>query len=169
MKKKKICRYAVYTMCAIGLFLIFGAANSVAFAMDMQIIEPWLVGATACRVPGTVGFVICFTKVDEEQLSAYVEYEKALTGNKTVAILANTVNDNVKVWRGVVSDSDFMPKETALRSMDEYVDFYTSKINDKEKVMQNTYKLNELLHRHSIPEKLRSQFVGTCLLALKMD
>lgn len=108
-----------------------------------------------------------FTKADEEQLSAYVEYEKALTGNKTVAILANTINDNVKVWRGVVSDIDFMPKETALRSMDEYVDFYTSKINDKEKVMQNTYKLNELLHRHSIPEKLRSQFVGTCLLALK--
>ncbi len=108
-----------------------------------------------------------FVKADEEQLSAYVEYEKALTGNKTVAILANTTNDNVKVWRGVVSDGDFMPKETALRTMDEYIDFYTSKINDKEKVMQNTYKLNELLHRHSIPEKLRSQFVGTCLLALK--
>ncbi len=90
-----------------------------------------------------------------------------LTGNKTVAILANTINDNIKVWRGVVSDSDLMPKETALRTMEEYVDFYTSKINDKEKVMQNTYKLNELLHRHSIPEKLRSQFVGTCLLALK--
>lgn len=108
-----------------------------------------------------------FTNADEEQLSAYVEYEKALTGNKTVAILANTMNDTVRVWRGVVSDSDLMTKETALRSMDEYVDFYTSKINDKEKVMQNTYKLNELLHRHSIPEKLRSQFVGTCLLALK--
>lgn len=108
-----------------------------------------------------------FTVADEEQLSAYVEYEKALTGNKTVAILANTINDNIKVWRGVVSDSDLMPKETSLRTMDEYVDFYTSKINDKEKVMQNTYKLNELLHRHSIPEKLRSQFVGTCLLALK--
>lgn len=108
-----------------------------------------------------------FTKADEEQLSAYVEYEKALTGNKTVAILANTTNDTVRVWRGVVSDSDLMTKETALRSMNEYVDFYTSKINDKEKVMQNTYKLNELLHRHSIPEKLRSQFVGTCLLALK--
>lgn len=108
-----------------------------------------------------------FTKADEEQLSAYVEYEKTLTGNKTVAILANTMNDTVRVWRGVVSDSDLMTNETALRSMDEYVDFYTSKINDKEKVMQNTYKLNELLHRHSIPEKLRSQFVGTCLLALK--
>lgn len=108
-----------------------------------------------------------FTKADEEQLSAYVEYEKALTGNKTIAILANTTNNNIKVWRGVVSDSDYMPKETALRTMEEYVDFYTSKINDKEKVMQNTYKLNEMLHRHSIPEKLRSQFVGTCLLALK--
>ena len=108
-----------------------------------------------------------FTAADEEQLSAYVEYEKALTGNKIVAILANTTNDNVKVWRGVISDGDLMPKETALRTMDEYVDFYTSKINDKEKVMQNTYKLNEKLHRHSIPEKLRSQFVGTCLLALK--
>ena len=59
--------------------------------------------------------------------------KKHFTGNKTVAILANTANDNVKVWRGVVSDSDFMPKETALRTMDEYVDFYTSKINDKEK------------------------------------
>lgn len=108
-----------------------------------------------------------FVTADEEQLSAYVEYEKALTGNKIIAILANTDDDKIKVWRGVVSDSDLMPKETALRSMDEYIDFYTSKINDKEKVMQNTYKLNELLHRHSIPEKLRSQFVGTCLLALK--
>lgn len=108
-----------------------------------------------------------FTKADEEQLSAYIVYEKKLTGNKIIAILANTTNDSVKVWRGVISDGDFMPKETALRTMNEYVDFYTSKINDKEKVMQNTYRLNEMLHRHSIPANLRSQFVGTCLLALK--
>lgn len=108
-----------------------------------------------------------FSATDEEQLSAYVEYEKALTGNKIVAILANTTNDNVKVWRGVISNDNLMSKESVLRTMDEYVDFYTSKINNKEKVMQNTYKLNEMLHRHSIPEKLRSQFVGTCLLALK--
>lgn len=65
-----------------------------------------------------------FTAADEEQLSAYVEYEKALTGNKIIAILANTINDNVKVWRGVISDGDLMPKETALRTMDEYVDFF---------------------------------------------
>ena len=103
----------------------------------------------------------------KEQLSAYVEYEKQLTNNKIIAILANTINDEVKVWRGVVSDMDFMPNEKALRSCEEYVDFYTSKVNDKEKVMANTYKLNELLHRYGISERLRSQFVGTCLLALK--
>lgn len=103
----------------------------------------------------------------QQQLSAYVKYEKELTGNKIIAILANTENNNVKVWRGIVSDADYLSEETAIRSMDEYVDFYTSKINDKERVMQNTYKLNELLHKHGIPEKLRSQFVGTCLLSLK--
>lgn len=101
------------------------------------------------------------------QLSAYVEYEKALTKNKVVAILANTENDDIMVWRGVIAEGDLLVKEKELRTIDEYVDFYTSKVNDKEKVMQNTYKLNEMLHRYSIPEKLRSQFVGTCLLALK--
>ena len=107
-------------------------------------------------------------KTAEEQLSAYIEYEKKLTGNRVVAILANTVaNDNIKVWRGVVSDNTFMSKETVLKEIDDYVDFYTVKINDKEKVMKNTYALNELLHNHGIKESLRSQFVGTCLLALK--
>lgn len=103
----------------------------------------------------------------KEQLSAYVQYEKELTSNKIIAILANTENDEILVWRGVVSNNDFLPKETKLRTFGEYEDFYTHKINDKEKVMQNTYKLNERLHKHGISERLRSQFVGTCLLALK--
>ena len=33
----------------------------------------WLVGATACRVPGMVGFVICFTKIDEELFEELLE------------------------------------------------------------------------------------------------
>lgn len=101
------------------------------------------------------------------QLSAYVEYEKQISTNKIIAILANTNNDDIMVWRGVVSDADYLPYETVLKTIDEYIDFYTPKVNDKEQVMQNTYKLNELLHKHGIPEKIRSQFVGTCLLALK--
>lgn len=103
----------------------------------------------------------------KKQLSAYVEYEKAISSNKIIAILASTSNNDVMVWRGVVSDSDLLSNESAIKSIDEYIDFYSTKINDKESVMQNTYKLNELLHRHGINEKLRSQFVGTCLLALK--
>jgi type I restriction-modification system DNA methylase subunit len=39
--------------------------------------------------------------------------------------------------------------------------------NNKKKVTRATYKLNELLHKNDIDEDLRSQFVGTCLLALK--
>ena len=103
----------------------------------------------------------------EAQLAAYVEYEKRLTANKIVAILANTDNDAVKVWRGAVSDSDLLASETALKTMEEYIDLYTSKINNKEEVMRNTYHLNETLHGYGISERLRSQFVGTCLLALK--
>ncbi len=103
----------------------------------------------------------------EAQLAAYVEYEKRLTANKIVAILANTDNDAIKVWRGAVSDSDLLADETALKTMEEYIDLYTSKINNKEEVMRNTYHLNETLHGYGISERLRSQFVGTCLLALK--
>ena len=79
-----------------------------------------------------------FTKSDEEQLSAYVEYEKKLNNNKVIAILANTSDNKVKVWRGVVSEFDYLSDESALRTIDEYLDFYTAKINNKEKVMQNT-------------------------------
>ena len=34
-------------------------------------------------------------------------------------------------------------------------------------ILESLYLLNNLLHIEGIPEKLRSQFVGTCLLALK--
>ena len=45
-----------------------------------------------------------------DQLSAYVEYEKSLTGNKIVAILANTNNDRIRVYRGAVSDDNILDK-----------------------------------------------------------
>ena len=40
-------------------------------------------------------------------------------------------------------------------------------VNDKIKVVDSIKTLNEKLHSDGINEKLRSQFVGTCLLALK--
>ena len=33
----------------------------------------------------------------EEQIAAYVEYEKRLTGNKVIAMVANTTNDRITV------------------------------------------------------------------------
>ena len=45
--------------------------------------------------------------------------------------------------------------------------FEVNNQNDKEKVLKNTYDLNELLHKLDIDEAKRSQFVGTSLLYLK--
>lgn len=104
----------------------------------------------------------------EDQISAYVEYERQLTGNKVVAIVANTSDDRVMVWRDEVSDDMRLAGEVTIRDMGEYVDMFAAKrANNKEEVVRNTYQLNELLHRHGVSEKLRSQFVGTCLLAIK--
>ena len=110
------------------------------------------------------------TDIDAEyQLSAYVEYEMNLTANKIIAILANTGNDEIKVWKGNVTPENLLENEKVLKNIDDYIELFHNNVNDKEKVMQNTYSLNELLHKHGISEKLRSQFVGTCLLALKND
>ena len=107
-----------------------------------------------------------FTEKDEKQLFEYIKLEKELTQNNIIGILANTKNDKIKVWK----NAEHVSQETKLSTFDEYVEFFNEeRINDKEKVMLSTYKLNELLHRNDIDEGLRSQFVGTCLLALKND
>lgn len=54
-----------------------------------------------------------------------------------------------------------------LKSFKEYEDLCFGKVNDKIKVVDSIKTLNEKLHSDGINEKLRSQFVGTCLLALK--
>ena len=110
-----------------------------------------------------------FKKKDEKQLEAYVKYEKQLTRNNIVAILANTYNDKIKVWKNEISDETLLEHEEILKTIEEYAEIFNQKTNNKEKVMKNTYELNEMLHKFGISEKLRSQFVGTCLLALKND
>lgn len=104
----------------------------------------------------------------EEQLAAYVKYEKQLTGYKIIAILANTEDDRIKVWRDSVGDNGLLADHYQLRSFEEYANLICPlRINNKEQVMRNTFQLNTILHTASINEKLRSQFVGTCVLALK--
>lgn len=109
-----------------------------------------------------------FTNKDKKQLFDYVKLEKELSDTtKIVAILANTTNNNIKVWKVADGFEDELD-DRKLKSFSEYVDYFMPKnINDKTMVLENTSKLNRLLHDNGIAEKLRSQFVGTCLLALK--
>lgn len=109
-----------------------------------------------------------FTKKDEKQLFDYVNLEQRLAAQtKIIAILANTTDDKIKVWKIVNGDKEEL-NDRKLKSFAEYVDYFKPKnVNDKTAVLENTSKLNRLLHDNGITEKLRSQFVGTCLLALK--
>ena len=110
-----------------------------------------------------------YVDADVNQLREYVDEEKVLfPNNKIIAILANTQDENLRVWKNSVDDEFEMPGETAIDTMEYYVSlFETSRQNNREQVLRNTYALNELLHKKDIDEKLRSQFVGTTLLYVK--
>ena len=109
-----------------------------------------------------------FKEKDKKQLFDYVALEQQLSSKtKIIAILANTGNDKIKVWKIANGNTEEL-KDRKLKSFAEYVDYFNPQnINDKTAVLENTSALNRLLHDNGIAEKLRSQFVGTCLLALK--
>lgn len=103
-----------------------------------------------------------------EQLSAYVSYEKQISNYTILSILANTNDNRIIVWQGEPIDNNLLPNETSLKNFEYYINLLKPvKRNNREQVMRNTYQLNEELHAVGIPEKLRGQFVGTCLLAIK--
>lgn len=106
-------------------------------------------------------------KKDKEQLFSYVSLEQRIfPENKIIAVLANTSNSNIKVWK--IGEYEEELDDTKLKSISEYIEYFKPRnINDKTAVLENTARLNRMLHDNGIPEKLRSQFVGTCLLALK--
>lgn len=109
-----------------------------------------------------------FTDKDKTQLFDYVKLEREIS-NRTniIAILANTGNNKIKVWK-VTNGVDEELNDIKLKSLEEYVDYFKPKnTNNKTAVLENTANLNRLLHDNGVSEKLRSQFVGTCLLALK--
>lgn len=111
-----------------------------------------------------------FTKKDEEQLREYLDEENALHhGKKIICILANTKNDKIKVWQSIIDDEHFLKTEKVLDTMQHYESLFeeNNRQNDREKVLKNTYALNETLHKKDIDEKLRSQFVGTTLLYIR--
>lgn len=112
-----------------------------------------------------------WNKIDiQSQLQEYVRYEKVYTDKKIVAILVETDGDDVWTWFGqsvIVDDPHLKNEITGLLTFEEYEELSFGKVNDKIKVVDSIKTLNEMLHADGISEKLRSQFVGTCLLALK--
>lgn len=107
-------------------------------------------------------------KESANQLSAYMSYEKVLTNYSVIGILANTKDDRIRVWKDVVNEENLLSDHYKIKSFKEYSNILNPKTtNNKEKVIKSTYELNEKLHTYNIPAELRSQFVGTCLLALK--
>ncbi len=110
-----------------------------------------------------------FVDSDSEQLAEYVAEEKALhPEKKIIAILANTNNNDIRVWKTSVDEDHIIEEETVLDSMEHYVNLFAIMIqNDREAVLKNTLALNDLLHKKDIDEAKRSQFVGTTLLYVK--
>jgi len=109
------------------------------------------------------------TDADKTQLEEYLKIERAIhPGKKVICVLANINNDRIRVWRTMMDDEHELKDETVLDTMDHYVSLFQATVmNDRERVLKNTYALNELLHKKDIDEKLRSQFVGTVLLYIK--
>lgn len=109
------------------------------------------------------------TKI-QKQLQDYVRYEKVFSEKRIVAILAETEGDDIWVWYGqsvIIDDDHKIVEETKLKTFEEYEEICFGKVNDKIKIIDSIKTLNEKLHSDGVNEKLRSQFVGTCLLALK--
>ena len=105
------------------------------------------------------------------QLEQYRAYEAQLAPTKKViAILAATHTNDVMVWQDtscLIDKAHVDSTEKAIRPMEDYVNLHFGTKNNRVAVVQSTYALNELLHGYGIWEKIRGQFVGTCLLALK--
>lgn len=82
---------------------------------------------------------------EEQKIAAYVEYEKRLTGNKIIAMVANTTSDHITVWKSrsrmTASSRAEMPSAQCRNTV---AMFDAKHTNNKEEVMRNTYQLNEL-------------------------
>ena len=109
-----------------------------------------------------------FNKQNIDQLFSYVSLERELSEKTNIiAILANTRDGKLRVWK-FAKDYDEQLDDKKLKSFDDYSAYFEPvNVNDKTKVLENTSSLNKKLHDNGIKEHLRSQFVGTCLLALK--
>lgn len=103
-------------------------------------------------------------------LNGYCVLEQNLNPkNNIILILAGSGSDNkVYVWKKKVGQEIEKLSDTKIKTIQEYKKYFSeSSTNNEIKIKQAVLELNELLHKNGITEKIRGQFVGTCLLALK--
>lgn len=109
-----------------------------------------------------------FKDKDEQQLFDYIRLETELSDKtKIIGMLVSLENGDIKAWK-IVDGQTSLLKDKRIKSFENYVEYFSVKnTNNKIAVLENTSLLNKQLHNNGISENLRSQFVGTCLLALK--
>ena len=93
------------------------------------------------------------------QLQNYVNFEKELNKKKIIAILSSTNRDELYVWYYTdepLSLETYSKTDRKFKTFEEYYNVFFNTKNDKVKLTQSTYELNELLHKKGINEKIRS-------------
>ena len=104
----------------------------------------------------------------EEQLAAYVSYEKKLSNNKIIAILANTSDNRIKVWKGIPSEDTLLKNEFVLKDMEFYSRIFTEEKIDKQHIYDLTKKINDCLHTEFGIKNLYHRMIFTaCALVAK--
>lgn len=87
-----------------------------------------------------------FMDKDEEQLKEYCNEEKALhPDNKIICILANTKDDDIKVWKDEVADDKLLKDEIILGSMEHYITYFQKSL-DTDYIYTITQRINNILH-----------------------
>jgi type I restriction-modification system DNA methylase subunit len=106
----------------------------------------------------------------EKLLNSYCVLEaKIKPHNNIILILAESgISNEIKVWKKKCGSEIEALNDTKIKSMKEYIEYFTeTSINNEIELRKSVSILNEKLHTAGIPELIRGQFVGTCLLALK--
>ena len=111
-------------------------------------------------------------KEDHEKklLQSYCFLEsKIRPSNNIILILSECGSCNtVKVWAKKCNGKIELLPDTKVKTLEEYDQYFSSlAVNNEVKIKKSVLELNEMLHKCGIPESIRGQFVGTCLLALQ--
>lgn len=109
----------------------------------------------------------------DKLLNSYCVLEqKKFPQNNIILILAEAGNSKgIVVWKKKVGENDIKKlQDTKIKTIEEYEKYFQDiTVNNEILIKQSVLTLNDMLHSNGVPEGLRGQFVGTCLLALKSD